>query len=251
MLPSFRKERCSARVDANPLDGEAWAVLIQEVMQQCVPEDFRPVFESCTQFFPNAAMVWRQWVEAEIRANCFDQVEGIFERCLLRCPHLELWRLYLQYLKDAKRVPAKELQAAYELLLEAVGPDVRSAPLWLEYVALLKSAVEPNMMPGSAAVTAARDAFQRAILQPVANLEPLWKEYEAWENAQSGPQAKLVLGEISDRALVARRVARERRELIEPLILNQMPHVPKRSDDAQLRGWRKLWEYAAAAHPHG
>ena len=92
-------------------------------------------------------------------------MEGIFEQCLLRCPHVELWRLYLQYLRQEKRCQSKEVQQAFELLLEAVGPDVGSGPLWIEYVTMLRDQVEPGMMAMSNPVTAARDAFQRALVQ--------------------------------------------------------------------------------------
>ena len=185
-----------------------------------------------------------------MRVGAWDRVEELFERCLLRCPQLDLWCLYLQYLKLEKRASTKEQVAAYQLLLDAVGPDVSAGPVWIEYVSLLRDAVEPGAMLGSSAVTACRDAFQAALVQPVANLESLWREYELWENTQSGAQAKGVLSDLSERALVARRVARERRALVEPLAAasGQLPRQPKgtHAEAAQLRAWRALWEYEAA-----
>lgn len=219
--------RMEERLASEPLDADAWAVLLSEAIQQ-EPDDFRPLFERCVEHFPSAACVWRQWIEAETRNRCLEKVEGLFERCLLKCPHVELWRLYVHYLRVEKRCQPKEMQQAYELLLQAVGADVGAGPLWNEYVGLLSDAVEPGMMAHSNAVTSAREGYQRAIIQPAANLEAMWKEYEIWEGVQSGTQqAKIILGEIADQALVARRVARERKALSEGLSLNNMPRVPR------------------------
>jgi cleavage stimulation factor subunit 3 len=243
-----RTVRMEQRVADDPLDADAWVVLLAAACEQA-PADFRPLFERCVQHFPSAACVWYQWLEAEQRWRNLEAMEAIFERCLLPCPHVELWRLYLRYLRQEKqpRCSNKELQQAYEVLLGAVGQAVGSGPLWVEYVALVRDAVEPGMMPTSGPVTAARDAFQRALVQPAVGLEALWKDYEAWEGAQSGGNAKPMLAEIADSALVARRVAKERGILTAPLKLNRMPRVPRGSaaEFSELRAWRALWEYEA------
>ena len=131
-----RGVRMEERVAADPLDADAWVALLAEASEQG-PSDFRPLFERCVSHFPSAACVWYQWLEAELRARQIEHMEGIFERCLLTCPHVELWRLYLRYLRTEKRVASKELQSSYELLLEAVGMDVNAGSLWIEYVQLL------------------------------------------------------------------------------------------------------------------
>lgn len=235
------------RVAVDPLDADAWVVLLAEASEQG-PPDFRPLYERCVAHFPSAACVWYQWLEAELRSRQIEPMEGIFERCLLRCPHVELWRLYLSYLRHEKQTSSKELLPAYELLLQAVGTDVNAGSLWNEYVGLLCENVEPGMMPMSGPVTAAREAYQRALVQPAMGLEAMWKDYEKWEAAQSGPQAKQLLAEIADRALVARRVARERAGLAAPLKLNRMPRVPRGTpaEVADLANWRAMWMYEAA-----
>lgn len=119
------------RLSADPLDADAWVALLAEASEQG-PADYRPLFERCVSHFPSAACVWYQWLEAELRGKHTENMEGIFEQCLLRCPHVELWRLYLRHLKHEKRCVAKELQQAYELLLEAVGMDVNAGALWGE-----------------------------------------------------------------------------------------------------------------------
>lgn len=230
----------------DPLDADAWVVLLGEACAQS-PADFRPLFERCVEHFPSAACVWYQWLEAELRCRELGQMETLFERCLLKCPHVELWRLYLQYQKSEKRCVGKELQQTYELLLQAVGVDVGAGQLWLEAVDLLKEAVEPSMMSTSGPVQACREMFQQCLVQPCLGGVSLWKEYEQWETLQSGPQAKQILADIADRALVAQRVAKERHALVQPLRLNRMPRVPKGSaaEFAELKAWRAFWTYEA------
>ena len=241
-----RGVRMEERVIANPLDADAWVVLLAEAAEQKAA-DYRPLFERCVKHFPSAACVWYQWIDAEQRGNHLSEMEALFKRCLLHCPHVELWRLYLHYLRHVKRVESKELQQAYEVLLEAVGMDVGAGALWSEYVSVLSEHVSPEMLPNSGPVTTARDAYQRALVQPAAGLESMWKEYETWEATQSGGNAKALLAEIADRALVARRVARERQALAQPLKLNRMPRVPRgtQAEFEELTNWRNLWTYEA------
>ena len=237
------------RVAADPYDTDAWVTLLQEAAQQ-TPDEYRPLFERCVQHFPSAAICWYQWLEIEMRAGDAQMVETIFERCLTTVHHIELWKLYLQYLKLEKRCSSKELEQAYKMVLIAVGADVDAGPQWIEYVTLLRDAVEPGSANHSMVVAAAREGFRLALMQPVMGLEPLWAEYEAWELAQSGQNRDLAtstLAEVSDAALVARRVARERRALITPLRLREMPRLPRGTpaELSQLRAWRALWEYEA------
>ena len=133
------------RVAANPLDAEAWTLMIGEAQQQS-PNDYRDVFEECLKHFPDSGYCWRLWIEAEIRAGDLQQVEKIFERCLIRCPHLQLWMLYLRYLKFEKQTPAADLTQAIQVLLQAVGDDVGSGPIWIDYIMLCRNEVEPGMM---------------------------------------------------------------------------------------------------------
>ena len=247
---SWKSARClrmEERVVADPLDADAWEMLLNEAQKQ-TPADYRPLFERCMQHFPSAAICWYYWITTELQARDVAQVESLFERCLLLCQHMELWSMYVRYLKQEKRAGPKELVPALKLLLDTVGADVKSGPLWLEYIGLLRDQVEPGAMPTAASVTAVREVYQRALVQPAIGLEALWKEYEAWEAVQSRDNAKAVLAEVADEALVARRVARERKVLVDQLELKMMPRRPRgtQRESTQLRAWRALWEYEAS-----
>lgn len=116
-------------------DVDAWRVLLAEAGSQ-PPAEFRPVFEAAVTAMPLCAPVWMRWVEAELRACEADQVEAIFELCLLRCPQLPLWQLFYNFILGVKVVGLDEAAAraqllpALELLLEAVGADPAAGPLW-------------------------------------------------------------------------------------------------------------------------
>ena len=194
--------RMEQRVQRDPLDADAWVVLLGEA---CMPSR-RQISDRSSSAASSTSPPQPASGTSGSRLSCAAAtsaaMEALFERCLLTCPHVELWRLYLRYQRGEKRCEAKELQQTYELLLEAVGADVTSGKLWAEHVDMLKEAVEPGMMPMSGPVQACREGFQRCLLQPAVGLVALWKEYEQWETLQSGPQAKQILADIADRALV-------------------------------------------------
>ena len=52
-----RGVRMEERVIANPLDADAWVVLLAEAAEQKAA-DYRPLFERCVTHFPSAACVW-------------------------------------------------------------------------------------------------------------------------------------------------------------------------------------------------
>ncbi|KAL1528846.1 hypothetical protein AB1Y20_010169 [Prymnesium parvum] len=242
-----RFARMEARVAANPLDSEAWTMMVGEVIAAS-PAEFRPVFEACVKHFPDAGCLWRQWIDAELRAGEVVQAEQLFERCLLRCPHLELWKLYLRYLRERQTPPA-ELAQALQLLLQAVGEDINAGPLWLEHVALCRDVIEPGMMQQGAQVSEARSAFQQALVQPVVGLDGLMQEYENWEVRMSGgaPAARQLMADVTEKALVARRVARERKSIWDQLSIDQMPPLPRGhpAEGVLLAKWRRLWQHEA------
>ena len=43
---------------------------------------------------------WQQYAETELAAGNTDAVKSIFGRCLLHNLHVDLWRLYLRFIKQ-------------------------------------------------------------------------------------------------------------------------------------------------------
>ena len=90
-------------------------------------------------------------------------------------------------------------------------------------------------------ITTAREAFQRAAVQPCLGLEKVLVQYEAWEAAVGGNTHSVA--ELREKESVARRVARERTRLGEGLSLDQMPTAEKGTEGALLAKWRRLWQF--------
>jgi cleavage stimulation factor subunit 3 len=62
----------------------------------------------------------------------YDRVEKLFQRCLLRVLSLDLWKKYLDYVKETKGslpIFREKMTQAYEFALEKVGLDFASLPV--------------------------------------------------------------------------------------------------------------------------
>lgn len=206
--------RMSERIRADPLDTDAWRILLAEAARQ-PPADFRPVFEAAVTAMPEASAAWMGWAEAELGASEVEQAEAVFELCLLRLPQLPLWHLFLKFVREHKvaqleRSAARaQLVPALELLLEAVGADPSAGPLWTEYVSLTAAAEAGAEADGAlvsaAELSATRKAYQAALTSCAAGLDGLLREYEAWETRTSGSQAKAMMHDTLEKAAAARK----------------------------------------------
>ena len=185
------------RVAADPLDADAWVVLLAEACDKTAI-DYRPLFERCVTHFPSAACVWYQWLEAELRTRQMEVMESIFERCLLQCPHVELWRLYLRFLRTEKRSTAKELQSAYELLLEAVGTDVRATGWPTPTLCSRRRALLPSWHMRARGWLRRRRSPGTARAHTQVGSGGLWIEYVALLKAQVEPGMMPMSGAVTN-----------------------------------------------------
>jgi cleavage stimulation factor subunit 3 len=52
--------------------------------------------------FPTTARYWKIYIEQEMKSKNFERVEKLFQRCLVKILNLDLWKLYLTYVKENK-----------------------------------------------------------------------------------------------------------------------------------------------------
>lgn len=55
-----------------------------------------------------------------------------------KCPNIELWRSYVNYVKSTKETQREEVIKAFEFALENIGIDINSIQLWQDYIHYLR-----------------------------------------------------------------------------------------------------------------
>ena len=63
---------------------------------------------------------------------------------------------------------------AYDFALDKMGMDIASFPLWNDYVKFLKGVDAVGSYAENQKITAIRKVYQRAIVNPMINIEQLW-----------------------------------------------------------------------------
>ncbi|PWZ18592.1 Cleavage stimulation factor subunit 77 [Zea mays] len=205
-----------------------------------------PIYENLLATFPTAAKYWKQYVEAYMATNNDEAAKQIFSRCLLNCLHISLWRCYINFIRriNDKRGSEglDETKKAFDFMLNYVGNDAASGPVWMEYINFLKSM--PVVMPHeeSHRMTTVRKVYQKAILVPTNHVEQLWKDYENFENSVSRTLAKGLLSEYQPKFNSAKAVYRERKKYIDDIDWNVLATPPTGSykEEQQCMAWKRL-----------
>ena len=140
--------------------------------------------------------------DQEIRARNYERVEKLFQRCLIRVLSIELWKTYLLYVKETKAsLPTykEKMAQAYDFALDKMGLDIQSFSLWSDYIKFLKgvdavgnfaenqkiaairkvcarfTSISPILVQSSPEII--HQVYQRAVINPMINIESLWKDY--------------------------------------------------------------------------
>lgn len=178
--------------------------------------------------------------------NNDDATKQIFSRCLLNCLQVPLWRCYIRFIRkvnDRKGVEGQEeTRKAYDFMLSYVGADIASGPVWMEYIAFLKSMSVQSAQEESHRMTSIRKAYQKAIVTPNYLLEQLWRDYEAFENSVSRTLAKGLLSEYQPKYNSAKAVYKEGKKFIEEIDWNMLAVPPSGSPKEELQwiAWKRL-----------
>lgn len=156
---------------------------------------------------------WLGYLELELKHANFNEVENIFTRCLKTVLSVDLWKFYLNYIRRINSTEDGKLESdtrtviekAYDYVLNNVGIDKDSGPIWSDYIFFLKNAEvniglvvhlvvihslnfliafpqTTNTWEEQRKMDSMRRVYQRAVAIPLNNVEHLWKEYDQWEN---------------------------------------------------------------------
>lgn len=224
---------------------EAAEILANEALLLPVGEA-APIYEKLLATFPTAAKYWKQYVEAYMAANDNEAAKQIFSRCLLSCLHISLWRCYINFIRrvNDKRGSEglEETKNAFDFMLNYVGNDVASGPVWMEYISFLKSMPVVTPQEESHRMTTVRKVYQKAILVPTSHVDQLWKDYDNFENSVSRTLAKGLVSEYQPKYNSAKAVYRERKKYIDNIDWNILAIPPTGSykEEQQCMAWKRL-----------
>ncbi|KAG7940838.1 hypothetical protein I3843_16G006500 [Carya illinoinensis] len=224
---------------------EAAEVLANEAQHLPITEA-APIYEQLLTLFPTAAKYWKQYVEAHMAVNNDDATKQIFSRCLLNCLQIPLWRCYIRFIKMANESKGlegqEETRKAFDFMLNYVGADIASGPIWMEYITFLKSLPALSTQEESQRMTAVRKVYQKAIVTPTHHIEQLWRDYENFENSVSRQLAKGLLSEYQPKFNSARAVYRERKKYVDEIDWNMLAVPPSGSykEEVQWMAWKRL-----------
>ena len=127
----------------------------------------------------------------ELSNDNFYAAEQIFGKSLLTVPNVNLWSVYLNYIRrrndltnDVSGTARATVSQAYDFVLTNIGMDREAGRIWHEYIQFIKSA--PGQVGGTTwqdqqKMDQLRKAYQRAVCVPMTNVNTLWKEYDQFE----------------------------------------------------------------------
>uniref|UniRef100_A0A158QHI6 Suf domain-containing protein n=1 Tax=Rodentolepis nana TaxID=102285 RepID=A0A158QHI6_RODNA len=184
-----------------------------------------------------------------IKARNYDRVAKLFQKCLVKVLNIDLWKLYLQYVKDSKcKLPnfREKMAQAYDFTLDKMGLDLSSYSIWADYITYLKSTQVQGTYAESQKITATRKVYQRAIVTPMLGIETIWRDYCMYEDSINPHIAKKLTEERGRDYMTARNVTKEYEIMTKGLSKN-IPSVPPQNtphEVKQVELWKRYiqWE---------
>uniref|UniRef100_A0A1I8PF42 Suppressor of forked domain-containing protein n=1 Tax=Stomoxys calcitrans TaxID=35570 RepID=A0A1I8PF42_STOCA len=239
-----RLVRAQQVVEMRPYDIESWSTLLREAQIRPVSE-VRSLYESLVNVFPTTARYWKIYIEQEMKGRNFERVEKLFQRSLVKILNIDLWKLYLTYVKETKAglsTHKEKLAQAYDFALEKIGMDLHSFSIWQDYISFLRSVEAVGSYAENQKITAVRRVYQKAVITPIVGIEQLWKDYIQFEHGINPIISEKMALERSKDYMNARRVAKELENITKGLNRN-LPAVPPNLSKEEIRQvelWKKF-----------
>ncbi|KAK3485200.1 mRNA 3'-end-processing protein rna-14 [Neurospora hispaniola] len=213
----------------------AWLELMKEKRARNDIDGARQVYERFLAIFPQAADIWVEYLDLELSLNNFPQAEGIFAKCLMTTPNVNLWTRYLDYIRrrndlnDSTGQARQTVSQAYEFVIDNIGLDKDSGKIWAEYIQFIKFG--PGTVGGSQwqdqqKMDQLRKAYQRAICVPISNVNTLWKEYDQFEMGLNKLTGRKYLSEKSPSYMSAKSANTALEHITRGLNRTNLPRLP-------------------------
>lgn len=172
----------------------------------------------------------------ESELNELFRLEQIFNRTLLTLPSVNLWSVYLDYVRrrnplttDTSGQARQVISSAYDLALQYVGMDKDGGNIWTDYVEFIRSG--PGSVGGSGwqdqqKMDLLRKAYQKAICVPTQAVNSLWKEYDQFEMGLNKLTGRKFLQEHSPSYMTARSSYTELQNITRELVRTSLARLP-------------------------
>ena len=182
-------------------------------------------------------------------------MEQIFRKALVSVPSVEVFTIYVHYVRRRNNMQTGDSSAAYsnilktfEFALQSVGMDKDSGSLWQEYINFLKAGtgtVGGTSWQDSQKMDVLRDAYRKVLSIPTSALQVLWKEYEAFEMGINKINGRKLLSERSPDYMTARTAYTQLQNLTRSIDRTSRPKLPPAmgfSGDIEYQTQVSLWK---------
>ncbi|KAL1303293.1 hypothetical protein AAFC00_006699 [Neodothiora populina] len=255
-LPQDQIGKLEDRIAEDPKgDINAWLELIALYRQKNKLEDARQVYERFFEVFPTAGEQWVAFANMELEIDDFFHLEQIFSKALLKNHNVQLWCIYLDYIRrrnnvmtDTTGTARNIINSGYEFVLNVVGIDKDSAPIWRDYINFIKDG--PGNVGGTGwqdaqKMDTVRKAYQRAVTVPHALVQTLWKEYDLFETGLNKATGRKTLQEKSPAYMTARGAYTQLQNITKDLkrtTLPPLPPAPGFAGDEEFHQQVEIWQ---------
>ncbi|KAL7910920.1 hypothetical protein GGI35DRAFT_446003 [Trichoderma velutinum] len=245
-----------ARIKEDPRgDLDAWENLIADHRRNSRLDEVRKVYNRFLEVFPQSADVWVEWIKMELGMDNFVDAEQLFGRCLMTVPNVNLWTVYLNYIRrrndlnnDSTGQARRTVTQSYEFVIDNIGVDRDSGNIWQDYVQFIKSG--PGQIGGTGwqdqqKMDQLRKAYHRAINVPMSTVNNLWKEYDQFEMGLNKVTGRKFIQERSPGYMSAKsgnialdNITRD----LKRTNLPRLPPAPGFEGDQEFRNQVALWK---------
>ena len=161
---------------------------------------------------------------------------GIFDKSLLKVLNVDLWMMYIHYVRRRYSLQGAEFQTNYKIInevfqfaLKTIGIDKDAGKVWQDYIAFLKSG--PGTLGGGswqdgAKADQIRAAYQRALAIPTEAVTQLWRDYDSFETGLSKMNGRKHLQEMSATYMTARQAHVQLSNITSGLKRSTRPKLP-------------------------
>jgi len=109
------------------------------ILNRCkADEEGEALFEQYIAQCPQSIRLWSMYCSLFENHFINEKAEDIYLRAIQKCPHYELWSMYLSFMR--RRMPLDRIYSSYRMAMETIQHDFRAGSFFVDYIALLKKA---------------------------------------------------------------------------------------------------------------